>query len=84
MKAAEYGPLIVAYRNGGPVHLNEIAHVSDGVEQDKVASWFNDERSIVLAVQRQPGTNTVEVVDAPAGAPTADIERSSRPMPARR
>jgi HAE1 family hydrophobic/amphiphilic exporter-1 len=64
MKAAEYGPLIVAYRNGSPVHLNEIAHVSDSVEQDKVASWFNDERSIVLAVQRQPGTNTVEVVDA--------------------
>ena len=64
MKAAEYGPLIVAYRNGNPVRLNEIGHVIDSVEQDKVASWFSGERAIVLAIQRQPGTNTVEVVDA--------------------
>ena len=64
MKAAEYGPLIVAYRNGNPVRLNEVGHVIDSVEQDKVASWFSGERAIVLAIQRQPGTNTVEVVDA--------------------
>ena len=64
MNAAAYRPLIVAYRNGAPVRLEELGRVIDSVETDKVASWFNDERAVVLAVQRQPGTNTVEVVDA--------------------
>jgi hydrophobic/amphiphilic exporter-1 (mainly G- bacteria), HAE1 family len=62
--AAAYRPLIVAYRNNAPVRLGEVATVMDGVEDDKVASWLNDDRAIVLAVQRQPGTNTVEVVQA--------------------
>ena len=61
--AAQYRPIIVAYRNGNPVRLDEVARVYDSVENDKVASWFNDVRSVVLAIQRQPGTNTVEVVD---------------------
>ena len=64
MDAAAYRPLVVAYRNGAPVRLEQIGRVVDGVQTDKVASWFNDERAVVLAVQRQPGTNTVEVVDA--------------------
>src|SRR5262245_32755098 len=64
MDAAAYRPLVVAYRNGAPVRLKEIGRVIDGVQTDKVASWFNNERAVVLAVQRQPGTNTVEVVDA--------------------
>jgi hydrophobic/amphiphilic exporter-1 (mainly G- bacteria), HAE1 family len=62
--AAEYQPLIVAYRAGSPVRLRELGRVIDSVENDKVASWYLDRRSIVLAIQRQPGTNTVEVVDA--------------------
>ena len=62
--AAAYRPLIVAYRNGSPVRLEELGRVVDGVQTDKVASWFNDNRAVVLAVQRQPGTNTIEVVDA--------------------
>jgi HAE1 family hydrophobic/amphiphilic exporter-1 len=62
--AAAYRPLIVAYRNGSPVRLEEVGRVIDGVQTDKVAGWFNDERAVVLAVQRQPGTNTIEVVDA--------------------
>src|SRR5258706_2245712 len=61
--AAEYRKLIVAMRNGAPVRLEEVAQVIDGVENSKLASWFNDTRGIVLAIQRQPGTNTVEVVD---------------------
>jgi HAE1 family hydrophobic/amphiphilic exporter-1 len=61
--ASAYRPLVVAYRNGAPVRLDEIGRVVDGVQTDKVASWFNDHRAVVLAVQRQPGTNTVEVVD---------------------
>ncbi|MDQ3623655.1 MAG: efflux RND transporter permease subunit, partial [Verrucomicrobiota bacterium] len=62
--AAEFRPLIVAYRDGAPVRLEEVANVIDSVENDRSASWFGDTRSIVLAIQRQPGTNTVEVVDA--------------------
>jgi HAE1 family hydrophobic/amphiphilic exporter-1 len=62
--ADAYRPLIVAWRNGSAVRLQELARVSDSVENDKVASWFSGTRSIVLAVQRQPGTNTVEVVDS--------------------
>src|SRR5438477_6594255 len=63
-KAADYRPLIVAYRNGAPVRLQELGRVFDSVQNDKVASWFNNTRSIVLSIQRQPGQNTVEVVDA--------------------
>ena len=61
--AAAYRPLVVAYRNGSPVRLGELGRVIDGVQTNRVASWFNDDRAVVLAVQRQPGTNTVEVVD---------------------
>jgi HAE1 family hydrophobic/amphiphilic exporter-1 len=62
--AAEFRRLIVAYRNGAPVRLEEVANVIDSVENNKVASWFNGRRSVTMAVQRQPGTNTVAVVDA--------------------
>jgi HAE1 family hydrophobic/amphiphilic exporter-1 len=62
--ANAYRPLIVAYRNGSPVRLQELGRVIDSVQTDKVASWYNDERAVILAIQRQPGTNTVEVVDA--------------------
>jgi hydrophobic/amphiphilic exporter-1 (mainly G- bacteria), HAE1 family len=64
LKAAGYGPTIIAYRNGNPVRLNEIAHVYDGVENDKTAAWYNGERAVFLAIQKQPGTNVVAVVDA--------------------
>jgi hydrophobic/amphiphilic exporter-1 (mainly G- bacteria), HAE1 family len=63
MKAADYKPLIIAYRGGRPVRLEEVGRVIDSVQNDKVASWFNNTRGIVLAVQRQPGVNTVEVVN---------------------
>jgi HAE1 family hydrophobic/amphiphilic exporter-1 len=64
MNAAAYRPLIVAYRAGAPVRLENLGSVIDGVQNDKVAGWYRDERAVVLAIQRQPGTNTVEVVDA--------------------
>src|SRR6476660_874091 len=63
MKASDYRPMIVAYRQGKPVRLEEIGRGIDSVQNDKIASWFNGKRGIVLAVQRQPGANTVEVVD---------------------
>ena len=61
--AADYRDVVVAYRNGAPIKLNEVARVIDSVENDKIATWFNDSRAIVLAIQRQPDANTVEVVD---------------------
>ncbi|MDA8404841.1 MAG: efflux RND transporter permease subunit [Desulfobacteraceae bacterium] len=64
-KAKEYSNLIVAYRNGGPVRLKDMGTVIDSVENNKTAAWYvnsqSSRRAIVLAIQRQPGTNTVEV-----------------------
>ncbi|HQS49069.1 MAG TPA: efflux RND transporter permease subunit, partial [Xanthobacteraceae bacterium] len=62
-----YRRLVVAWRNGAPVRLDEIARITNGVENERIASWFNDERSIVLAVVRQPEANTVAVVDEVRG-----------------
>jgi HAE1 family hydrophobic/amphiphilic exporter-1 len=62
--AASYRPLIVAYRNGSPVRLDQVGQVIDSVENNKAASWYKNTRAIVLAIQRQPGTNTIEVVDS--------------------
>jgi HAE1 family hydrophobic/amphiphilic exporter-1 len=64
MAAEGYRPIPVAYRNGSPVRLSEVAHVYDGVENPRNASWFNGTPAIYLAIARQPGTNTVQVVDA--------------------
>jgi HAE1 family hydrophobic/amphiphilic exporter-1 len=64
MRAAVYGPTIIAYRSGNPVRLSEVAHVYDGIENDKSAAWYNGERTIYLAIQKQPGTNVVAVCDA--------------------
>ncbi len=61
--ASDYRDVVVAYRNGAPVKLNQIARVIDSVENNKIATWFNDARAIVLAIQRQPDANTVQVVD---------------------
>jgi HAE1 family hydrophobic/amphiphilic exporter-1 len=62
-QASAYRPLIVAYHNGSPVRLEELGNVLDSVQNDKVAAWYNDARSEVLAIRKQPGTNTIEVVD---------------------
>ena len=62
--AAAFAPLIVAYRNGAPVRLADLGQVRDSVQNDKIAAWYNGTRGVVLGVQRQPGTNTIEVVDA--------------------
>ena len=68
LRAGDYRPLIVTYRGGSPVRLRELGRVIDSVENDKTAAWYctpeAQERSIVLAIQRQPGTNTVEVAKA--------------------
>jgi hydrophobic/amphiphilic exporter-1 (mainly G- bacteria), HAE1 family len=61
--AMVYRPLIVAYRNGAPVRLDQIATVNDGIQDLYVADWINNVPGIMLAVQRQPGTNTIEIVN---------------------
>ncbi len=61
--AAAYRDVVVAYRNGSPIKLSEVARVIDSVENDRIATWFNDSRAIVLAIQRQPDANTIAVVD---------------------
>src|SRR3990172_8442321 len=61
--AEAYKPLIVTYRNGAPVRLSQIGNVINDVENNKTASWFNKRRGIIIAILRQPGTNTVEIVD---------------------
>ncbi len=62
--AAAYRPLIVTWRNGAPVRLEDVATPIDSVENTRIASWNVDKRAIVLAIQRQPGANTIETVDA--------------------
>jgi hydrophobe/amphiphile efflux-1 (HAE1) family protein len=62
--AAKYRSLIVAYRDGSPVRLEDVAQVLDSVQDDQAAGWFNGTRSIILAIQRQPDANTIAVTDS--------------------
>jgi hydrophobic/amphiphilic exporter-1 (mainly G- bacteria), HAE1 family len=62
--ASAFRPVIVTYRNGSPIRLSELGTIFDSVQNDKLGAWFKGKRGIVLAIQRQPGTNTIEVVDS--------------------
>ena len=63
LSSDQYRPLVIAYRNGAPVQLSDVATVVDGVENLKQAAWMNSVPAIILNIQRQPGTNIIEVVD---------------------
>ncbi|MBF0527287.1 MAG: efflux RND transporter permease subunit, partial [Deltaproteobacteria bacterium] len=63
-EASGYNPVIVAYRKGYPVRLQDVGQAVDSVENDKTAAWYIDKRAVVLAIQRQPGTNTIEITQA--------------------
>jgi len=63
LSAKEYRPLIVAYRNGAPVLLSDVAQVSDGAENVKQMAWMNHTPAVILNIQRQPGANIIAVVD---------------------
>ncbi|HEX9282331.1 MAG TPA: efflux RND transporter permease subunit, partial [Gemmatimonadales bacterium] len=76
--AAAFRPLIVAYRNGAPVRLQDLGRVLDDVQDNRSAAWFNGTRAIVLAIQRQPGTNTVAVAERVR----AVVETLKRQLPA--
>ncbi|GLC25375.1 efflux RND transporter permease subunit [Roseisolibacter agri] len=62
--AAQFGELVVAYRNGAPVRIRDVGRVKDDVQSNRAAAWYNGTRSITLAIQKQPGTNTVAVAQA--------------------
>ncbi len=62
--AAEYRNVLVAYRNGGPVRLSDVAQVVDGAENVRLAAWANDKAAVIVNIQRQPGANVLEVVDS--------------------
>jgi HAE1 family hydrophobic/amphiphilic exporter-1 len=61
-RAADFNPLIIAYKDGKPIRFSDIGRAEDGVENEKVSSWYNGDRALILAIYRQPGSNTVEVV----------------------
>jgi len=61
--ADAYRNLIIAYKNGSPVHLADVAHIVDGAENTKLAAWANQTPAIILNIQRQPGANVIQVVD---------------------
>jgi multidrug efflux pump len=63
VSSADYKKVVVAYRNGAPVMLTDVARVVDGVENNKLAAWSNETPSVILNIQRQPGANTIQVVD---------------------
>ena len=62
-KAEDFNDIVVAWRNGAPIHLNEVAEIHDSVDNDQIAAWQNEKRGIALAIFRQSDANTVAVVD---------------------
>jgi len=62
--AASFRKMIVTYRNGAPIHLGDLGQVLDDIQNNKSIAWFRENRGVILAIQRQPGTNTVAVADA--------------------
>ncbi|KVG69866.1 MdtB/MuxB family multidrug efflux RND transporter permease subunit [Burkholderia ubonensis] len=61
--SAEYEHLVVAYRNGAPIRLSDVAQVADDAENTRLAAWHDDARAVILNIQRQPGANVIEVVE---------------------
>ena len=61
--AAEYSRVVVAYRNGAPLYLSDVADVIEAAENVRLAAWMNDVPAVILNIQRQPGANVIEVVD---------------------
>ncbi len=61
--ADQYDDIIVTYKNGQPVRLSDLGLIEDGVKDERFSSWHNDKKSLTIAVKRQPGTNTIQIVD---------------------
>jgi len=90
--AAQFRSLVIANPNGAPIHLSDVADVQDSVENTNAGSWYDGKRAIILAIQRQPDANTVDVVDAinaklpqlhaeiPASVKTTVMNDSAKPI----
>src|SRR5262249_22630951 len=78
VSSEDYRPVILAYRNGAPVRLSDVATVTDDAENVRQAAWMNDTPAVILNVQRQPGANVIEVVDRI----TALLPQLKRTLPA--
>jgi hydrophobe/amphiphile efflux-1 (HAE1) family protein len=76
--AATFGPLVLAYRDGSPVRLGDVATLRDGVENERVAGWIDGKRAVVMLVRRQPGANIIEVIER-VKALLPDLTRSISP-----
>jgi hydrophobe/amphiphile efflux-1 (HAE1) family protein len=63
LKADDYANLVIAYRNGAPVRIRDVGRAVSAPENDLIAGWFNQKRSVILAIQRQPGANVVDTVN---------------------
>jgi multidrug efflux pump len=59
----QYRPIVIAYRNGSPVRLSDVATITDGVENEMQAAWMNQDPAVIMNIQRQPGANIISVVD---------------------
>jgi multidrug efflux pump len=64
LSSAGYRDLVVAYKNGAPIMLTDVARVSDGIENTKLAAWMNETPAVIVNIQRQPGANTIQVVES--------------------
>ncbi|OOG46669.1 efflux RND transporter permease subunit [Rhodanobacter sp. C01] len=63
LRAAPYNDIVLAWRNGAPVRLGDVGSAYDSVQNDQLASWYKHDRSVLLAIQRQPGANTVALIE---------------------
>src|SRR5579872_1348723 len=63
LTAEDYRPLIIAYSNGAPVRLSDVAHVTDGAENNRLAAWVNNDPGVIMNIHRQPGANVIQVAD---------------------
>ena len=72
--ASDYGSIIVAYKNGSPIRLSDVAEIVEAPENNRLASWMNDQPAVIISVQRQPGANVIAVVDAIKNALPAMVQ----------
>src|SRR5712691_8016336 len=63
LKAKDFAPLVIAYRNGAPVRLSDVARVIDSVENERVAAWADTQRAVLIIIRRQPGANIIDVIE---------------------
>ena len=77
--ADAYKPIIIAYRNGAPVTIGDVAQIVDGLENDRTGGWYQGTPAVIIDIQRQPGANVIEVVQPDPGGDPASCSARFRP-----